>query len=223
MKEEDAALTSADAVRKGPSLLSTALAIGAVTGSCGGFVGAIVATLKNHPRKGVYVVGTAVNCFIVGSGFYATRETLSQNMYARNQMQPIPPNDRIILSGAAAATVGGIWGSIIGVRSHAIPGLLVFGAAGISGQAILNRIAANKDIRREDHEGAKEPEASILSRILSSENSPVRKLSQQEYIDKLREKQLYIDAEIALIDEEIEELRLKLKEEDPGGTKKRSS
>ncbi|KAF3936471.1 hypothetical protein ABW19_dt0207909 [Dactylella cylindrospora] len=55
---------------KGPSKLSYALSVGFATGSCGAFVGAVVATLRNHPRKGVFIAGTALSTFILGSGFY---------------------------------------------------------------------------------------------------------------------------------------------------------
>ncbi|KAK6339081.1 hypothetical protein TWF696_009869 [Orbilia brochopaga] len=98
-------------------------------------------------------------------------------------------------------------GAATGGRRHGVPGLLVFGLVGLGGQAILNRIPTDKGTQTPDSDPNVEKEGSIISRLLASPNSPIRKLSREEYMEKMKEKQLALDAEIALIDEEIERLR----------------
>ncbi|KAF3907242.1 hypothetical protein ABW20_dc0104151 [Dactylellina cionopaga] len=81
---------------------------------------------------------------------------------------------------------------------------------------ILNSIGSSKTT---EPQGAAIPLATehngggMISRILNSPKSPVRRLTPSEYVDKLKEKQLVLDAEISLIDEEIEYLRRKLEDE----------
>ena len=104
-----------------------------------------------------------------------------------------------------------------GGRRNLLPGLITFGLAGLGGQAVLNAIETSR-IQAElngNEEGSAEepPKGGILSRILNSENNPVRKLTPEEYVAKMRDKQLMVDAEIALVDEEIERLTKKLEDE----------
>lgn len=65
----------------------------------------------------------------------------------------------------------------------------------------------NKDAQASGSGVVVEKRGNVISRLLASPNSPIRKLSHEEYIEKMRERQLVLDAEIALIDEEIERLR----------------
>ncbi|KAK6351727.1 hypothetical protein TWF718_004874 [Orbilia javanica] len=205
------------AVKGGPGTFVKGLYIGFATATCGGLVSALVATLKNNPRSRLYVVGTTLNCFILGTGFSITRDVFSKRVFKYPHDDSIESHEKIILSGASAAVVGGTWGAVIGGRRNLLPGLITFGLAGLGGQAVLNAIEASRN--QEELNGNKAlsietPEkGGILSRILNSENSPVRKLTAEEYVAKMRDKQLMVDAEIALVDEEIERLTKKLKEE----------
>ena len=59
-------------------------------------------------------------------------------------------------------------------------------------------------------EKANEPEKKekgFWERVADMKWSPMRTLSDEEYADILREKMLGVDAEIALIDEEVEKLK----------------
>ncbi|KAF3160664.1 hypothetical protein EYR41_009203 [Orbilia oligospora] len=201
-------------VQRGPGALVKGLYVGFATATCGGLISALVATLRNNPRSRLYIVGTTLNCFILGTGFYITRDIFSKRVFKCPQDGGIPPRERIILSGASAAVIGATWGAVIGGRRNLIPGFITFGIAGVGGQVVLNAIEAST---KQDKLGGSSSEAppreGILSRILNSENSPVRKLSSEEYVSKMRDKQLMVDAEIALIDEEIARLTKKLEEE----------
>ncbi|KAK6336026.1 hypothetical protein TWF730_003398 [Orbilia blumenaviensis] len=206
----------AKAVQKERGTFVKGLYVGVATATCGGLVSALVATLKNNPRSRLYVFGTTLNCFILGTGFYVTREVLSNRVLKIPQDQSITARERIILTGASAAAVGGAWGAVIGGRRNLLPGLITFGLAGLGGQAILIAIETSRkrsELNRE-REGSTEaqPKGGMVSRWLNSESNIIRKLSKEEYVAKMREKQLAIDVEIALVDEEIERLSKKLEE-----------
>lgn len=74
----------------------------------------------------------------------------------------------------------------------------IFGAAG---QAIYNRV----DTR--NSELAEKGPSERKDTILNSKWSPMKVLSDSEYEDMLREKLLKVNAQIALVDENIEALR----------------
>ncbi|KAK6499217.1 hypothetical protein TWF506_003845 [Arthrobotrys conoides] len=208
---------SVKTVQRGPGTFLKGLYVGFATATCGGLISALVATLRNNPRSRLYIVGTTLNCFILGTGFYVTRDIFSKRGFKYSQDNEITSRERIILSGASAAVIGGTWGAVIGGRRNLIPGLITFGIAGLGGQAALNAFEAST--KQDKLNGNKEwsteapPKEGIVSRILNSENSPVRKLSGEEYVAKMRDKQLMVDAEIALVDEEIVRLTKKLEEE----------
>ncbi|RVD81192.1 uncharacterized protein DFL_009066 [Arthrobotrys flagrans] len=204
------------AAQRGPGTFVKGLYVGFSTATCGGLLSALVATLKNNPRSRLYVVGTTLNCFILGTGFYVTRDIFSKRVFKYPQGDTITSRERIILSGASAAAVGGTWGAVIGGRRNMLPGLVAFGLAGLGGQAVLNTIEARKQDEsnmNKDWSAEAPQKEGILSRILNSENSPVRRLTSEEYVEKMRDKQLMVDAEIALVDEEIARLTKKLEEE----------
>ncbi|KAK6535141.1 hypothetical protein TWF694_001619 [Orbilia ellipsospora] len=197
------------------SLLAQTIVIGAIAGSSAGLIGAIVATIRGHPRKSIYVIGTSLNCFALGSGFYAIRELYSRKLFKFDAGQPQRGRDKIILTGAAAASTAAIWGAVIGGRRHAIPGFLVFGITGSAAQLVYNIIDSNKknDTATDQVHMEQNSKGGIISQILTSQNNPIRLLTKEEYIQKLQEKQLVLDADIALVDEEIERLRQKLEKE----------
>lgn len=64
-----------------------------------------------------------------------------------------------------------------------------------SGQAIVNHFSGRKATKDEDDSW------------LRSKWSPLKKLNDQEYVDMMEEKMLRVDADIALIDERIAQLR----------------
>ncbi|KAK6509994.1 hypothetical protein TWF481_004708 [Arthrobotrys musiformis] len=203
------------AVQKGPGTLVKGLYVGLATATCGGLTSALVAILRNNPRSRLYVVGTTLNCFILGTGFYVTRDVFSKRVFKYPQDDSITPRERIILSGASAAAVGGAWGAVIGGRRNLIPGLITFGLMGLGGQAVLNAIEESKRRELNAHQDLSEeaPQKGMISRFFDSKDSPIRKLTPEEYVEKMRNKQLMVDAEIALVDEEIERLTKKLEDE----------
>lgn len=86
------------------------------------------------------------------------------------------------------------------IGGRLIPGLVVFSLLGYCGQGAFNRLDAWQ------LEKAQTPSKAFTQRIAESKWIPLRHLSDQEYRGILNEKLLSIEAEIALLDEKIEEL-----------------
>ena len=80
----------------------------------------------------------------------------------------------------------------------------IFGAAG---QALYN----SADARNSSQEAA--PEKDLKNSWINSKWSPMKVLSDEEYENMLRDKLLKVNAEITLIDESIEALREREREE----------
>jgi hypothetical protein len=80
--------------------------------------------------------------------------------------------------------------------------MLVWTTVGAGGQMIANRMAARKPKVQDENE-------SFWTRW-----TPLKKLTDQEYRDMMSEKMLRIDADIALIDDRIAELKKQAEDEE---------
>lgn len=85
----------------------------------------------------------------------------------------------------------------VGGPRNIIPGILFFGTVGATGQYISQRF------RNKPQDDDSKPKSSWLD----SKWSPMRRLTDKEYEEKLEEKILRIDAEISIIDDSIASLR----------------
>lgn len=81
-----------------------------------------------------------------------------------------------------------------------MPGLVIFSLLGYGGQSAFNYVD------KWQMEKAQTPSKPILQRMAESKWIPFRHLSDEEYRGMLSEKLLSIEAEIALLDEKIEDL-----------------
>lgn len=99
----------------------------------------------------------------------------------------------------------------------------MFTIFGLTGQAIYNKIDARhttSTLQEQKLTAAEREEMKtqgFMDRILRSESSPVKKLTDDEYKGLLRKQILVIDADIAIVDDEIAYLRGR------GGDGKKSS
>ncbi len=90
-----------------------------------------------------------------------------------------------------------------GGRANVLPGMVVFALLGAGGQGIANLIS--RDSSPEPATDASQ--ARWWQRALNSRWSPVRVLSDEEYLATLQEKRLRLDVEVALLNDEIRALR----------------
>ncbi|KAL8643620.1 MAG: hypothetical protein Q9210_007614 [Variospora velana] len=127
-----------------------------------------------------------------------------------------PPQDRVFPSTLAGAFTGAAGGAILRGRSNIIPGIIMFSLFGFTGQRVYNAfdappssnpslpipttITPSAASRPSTNDTANQP---LWKRILNSKYSPMKVLSDEQYGDLLREKLVRVDAEIAIVDEEI--------------------
>ncbi|CAI7648958.1 unnamed protein product [Penicillium pancosmium] len=81
-----------------------------------------------------------------------------------------------------------------------VPGLVIFSLLGYGGQSAFNRVDAWQMGRDPT------PRKPLMQRMADSKWIPLRHLSDEEYRGMLNEKLLSVEAEIALLDEKIEDL-----------------
>jgi len=88
-----------------------------------------------------------------------------------------------------------------GSRSNILPGTIMFSLFGFVGQSLYNRIDANHmaPITQQRSLG-------LWQSFLQSRFNPMRVLSDDDYEHMLNEKLLRVEAEIALLDEEMAKL-----------------
>lgn len=85
----------------------------------------------------------------------------------------------------------------------------MFSIFGLLGQTIYNSMDAQhtQELQLADTEGQK-VDSRFWRRVADSKWSPMKALSDEEYENMLREKLLRVNAEIALLDESVEKLRV---------------
>ena len=113
-------------------------------------------------------------------------------------------------STLAGGITGGAIGGLVRGKRNIIPGTVIWMVFGYTGQRIYNRLDAKHS---EEMAGVAE-EAKVLheergfwDRIAEMKWSPMKKLSDEDYADTLKEKVLGLEAQIALVDEEMERVK----------------
>lgn len=97
--------------------------------------------------------------------------------------------------------VHGIQLTDTGGPRNAIPGAIMFSLFGFLGQTVSNRFD------KSDMPVSDEPQLNFWQKFASLKWMPVTVLNDGEYENMLRERQLKLEAEIALVDERIEALK----------------
>ncbi|CCF45995.1 hypothetical protein CH063_00588 [Colletotrichum higginsianum] len=166
------------------------LKVGALTGTIGMFSG-IAAGIIRDSTPALFALASGIQWFALGSSYWLSRTVV---MSAWGGEATLSNSSKIQASAVAGGTAGMVGGLIRGPK-NIIPGVLVFSLIGGTGQAFYNSVQGR-------------PEATEKRKsIFESSWSPLKKLSDDEYRDMIEEKMLKIDAEIALIDDKIAELR----------------
>ncbi|KAF8469019.1 hypothetical protein BDZ91DRAFT_82311 [Kalaharituber pfeilii] len=198
-----------DSTAQHPGIILPALGAGVLTGSAGLVTGAVIATLKSRSRVGLFALGMSINWFALGSTYWGYRGALIQLVQSQYPHMPIDsPRDRIALSGAAGALTGATVGLILRGRSNVIPGAIMWGLIGTAGQyayTVADKRHALNLTRQSSRSGLEEGD--FWKRAFRSNWSPIKRLTDKEYKAMLEEKLLVIQADIALVDEEIEKLK----------------
>ncbi len=137
----------------------------------------------------------------------ATRATILHTYY------PSPTQkDRLTASTFAGGITGGAVGGLFRGPRNVIPGTIMFTLFGYLGQTAYDTLDARhseqvaSDIQAAA-EGKKTDAKRFWERIAEMKWSPLMAVSDEDYSNLLKEKLLRVEAEIALVDEEVERLR----------------
>lgn len=170
-----------------------ALGVGAFTGASGFTVGLITGSLRSaHPA--LFAAVSGAQWFGLGTTFWYTRSIIGSAAFGGQ----VKRDQEIACSTVAGSLAGGINGALRS-RSNIIPGAIMLGLMGFAGQYGYNIFSAR---------AASDPEkGSLLQRFAAMKWVPLKSLSNEEYERMLNEKLLSTEAEIAIIDERIAELR----------------
>ncbi|KAL4738600.1 hypothetical protein BDV11DRAFT_189228 [Aspergillus similis] len=178
----------------GYSALATSLKVGALSGSAGLVYGGISGVIRS-PHPVVHSISHGIHWFVCGTSFWWLRSNILKHYYEDKATL----KQRTYASTISGGIAGGAVTKLMGGRL--IPGLVVFSLFGYVGQVSYNAID------KWQLEQANTPSKPFLTRIAESKWVPLKSLTDDEYRGILSEKLLTIEAEIALIDEKIEELQ----------------
>ena len=109
-------------------------------------------------------------------------------------------------SALAGALSGGVVGALTRGRRNVLPGALVFGALGYAGQKAYS-YADDLQYKRTTEPTPAEARESLWDRMAKSRWMPLQKMEDAEYERRLQEKLLEIDAELAVLEDDIRSLR----------------
>ncbi|KAL4903176.1 hypothetical protein BDW74DRAFT_156768 [Aspergillus multicolor] len=175
--------------------LATSLKVGALSGSAGLIYGGISGVIRS-PHPVIHSISHGIHWSVCGTSFWWLRSNILKHYY-EDQATLTQRNYASTISGGLA---GGAVTRLMGGRF--IPGLVVFSLCGYLGQVSHNTID------KWQLEQAGKPSKPFLTRMAESKWIPLKPLSDDEYRGILSEKLLTIEAEIALIDDKIEELQM---------------
>ncbi|KAJ5690595.1 hypothetical protein N7462_004987 [Penicillium macrosclerotiorum] len=181
-----------NATAAGDPLLAAAK-VGALSGAAGLIYGGVAGVLRS-PNPVVHSLSCGIHWFACGSTFWWLRSNIIKIHF---QDQP-SPSERAYVSALCGGLSGGVVTRLMGGRL--VPGLVIFSLLGYGGQSAFNRLDAWQ------MDWAQHPSKPFGQRVAESKWIPLRHLSDQEYRGMLSEKLLSVEAEIALLDEKIEEL-----------------
>ena len=125
------------------------------------------------------------------------------------------PSAKIKASTLAGATTGCLLAFAQRSPRSAIPGVLIFSTLGFAGQKLFEKIDTDRTARFADVDGPTDEVANpqlkgwwgFVDRLAASKWFPLKRMSDAEYETHLQERLIAVEAEIAVIDDRIEEIR----------------
>lgn len=180
-----------------------ALQAGAFTGSAGLLFGGVLGIIRSSTPV-LFAMASSLQWFALGSTFSLARAGISRAW----EVQPTSsPADRVKLSAVAGGITGGFVGGVTRGRGNVIPGAVMFTTFGYIGQHLYNQLD-ERHTQKVQQLGADGMETgSLWKRVANSKWSPMKVLSDEEYEEILQEKLLRVQAEIAVLDDDIEKLK----------------
>ncbi|KAI0165754.1 hypothetical protein GGR57DRAFT_448627 [Xylariaceae sp. FL1272] len=162
---------------------------GAIAGGAGVLFGAGAGILRSAPPS-LFAAAAGMQWFALGSTFMASKGLICHAWGGEDDMD----TSALVKASAAAGGIAGTVGGMLRGPRNILPGMLVFATLGAGGSYMSQRFASSSQNK---------PKTSWLD----SRWSPMTKLSDREYMEKLDEKILRIDAEIAVIEDNIASIK----------------
>lgn len=195
-----------------------------ITGAVGFLLGGTAGILKfgGSASTGaapiLFAGASGLQTFAIGTTFWTIRSaTLSA--WTPSHLTP-SSGDTMRASAISGGITGGALAAIMRGRSNVLPGAIMFSLFGTAGQWAYNSTFGSPKLESEG------PKKNFWERVGERSWSPMKVLSNEEYATMLRERQLKVDVEIAVIDEKIAALKKGIKENesaekvDDGGSEK---
>ncbi|POR33113.1 Uncharacterized protein TPAR_06692 [Tolypocladium paradoxum] len=172
-------------------LLVPPVKVGAWSGGAGVLagVGGAIARDTNPFASGVL---SGVQWFALGTSYWFTRTVMMRALGGEEHMRPVDKTKASAVAGSAAGAVAGLMRG----PPRILPAMVLWGLFGAGGQMAANRFEAREPRVKDDKDSQ-----------FWSKWSPLKKLTDEEYVDMMGEKILKVEADIALIDDRIAELR----------------
>ncbi|RSL57935.1 hypothetical protein CEP53_006322 [Fusarium sp. AF-6] len=180
------------------------LKVGGLTGTAGVLAG-VGGSIFKEANPIIWGAVSGFQWFTLGTSFWFTRGIVVKAWGGEEQLR----NSDKTKASAIAGTAAGAMGGLIRGPSNILPAMLVWTVLGAGGQMAVNRMSSRQPKVQDEN-------ASWISRW-----SPLKKLTDEEYTNMMSEKMLRIDADIALIDDRIAELRKQAQEETQADTPSR--
>ncbi|KAM0513407.1 hypothetical protein ACHAPE_007871 [Trichoderma viride] len=172
-------------------LLVTPVQVGAWSGVVGVMAGVAGAIARDTSPVASGAV-TGFQWFALGGSFWFTRSVTVRAMGGDQQLRPV---DKTIASTVGGSAAGAVAGLIRG-PGKILPAMVMWGVLGAGGQMAANGLSNRKPKVKDENDS-----------WFRSKWSPLKKLTDQEYVDMMEEKILRVEADIALIDDRITELK----------------
>jgi len=182
------------------ALVKSAMVVGAFSGGTGLLFGSAIGIVRSsHPV--IFALATAGQWFALGTTFWGSRAVILDAWDVDRISNP----QNIYVSSLAGGISGGSVAALIRGRSNIIPGMLVFSLFGCLGQMSYNTVRSSREAAQLNTDQL--PAPSFLQRLASKKWIPMKSLSDEEYEGMLQEKLVKVEAEMAILDEDIAALK----------------
>ncbi|KAF3769575.1 hypothetical protein M406DRAFT_248692 [Cryphonectria parasitica EP155] len=189
-------------------ILAKSLQLGAGAGTCGLLFGATAGVVRGTTPV-LFSIVSGLQWFGLGSVYYGTR---SMAIARYGPGHDVTPSQKVGASALGGAVSGMTVGGIMRGTRNILPAALVFSLLGGGGQFAVNKWTGSSDAPTEKK-----------SDNWFAKFSPMKRLSDQEYEAILEEKLLRLEAEIAIIDEDIAALKAQEKQKGSESTRQTPS
>lgn len=175
---------------------------------CAGFLFGGTSGILKSTTPFLFATASSIQTFALGTTFWACRGTFLQ---LRGGTATRTPGDYVQASTLAGGLSGGVVALVTRSRRNVLPATVMWSLFGCVGQLAYNRYSAAP---REQQQ----PKVGFWQRMAEKSWSPVTFMSNDEYAEKLREKLLKVDVEIAILDDKIAALRQQQQHDDEAAT-----